>query len=92
MTSIMIKRVSELSEPVKAIIKNLLGHSLSGQEQISIMALEGHKAPLGAERHAAAARLSQALERLADRALEVLTEEFKATVDEAMQHVRPQPQ
>ena len=92
MASIAIKRVSELSEPIKAAIESLLGRRLSGQEQISVMALEGHQAPSGPERRVAAAQLNQVLERMADRALDVSTEEFEATVDEAMSQVRLWPE
>ena len=90
MASIAIKHASELSQPVKAAIESLLGRCLSGQEQVSVMVLEGHQAPSDPERRAAAAHLHEVLERIADRALEVPTEEFEATIDEAMEQVRRQ--
>jgi hypothetical protein len=55
------------------------------------MTLQSHPAPSGSEHDAAAADLNQVLERMADRALEIPTEEFEAVVDEAMDHVRPWP-
>jgi hypothetical protein len=89
MENVSINRARDLPASARSAVENLLGRSLRDDEEVSIMALDPHPAPVGEARQASAERLRGALDQLAHKAGDVAAEEFDAVVDEAMTHIRP---
>jgi hypothetical protein len=89
MENVSINWARDLPASARTAIEKLLGRSLRDDEEVSIMALDPHPAPSGEARRASAERLKGVLDRLADKGEPVAAEEFDATVDEAMNHIRP---
>lgn len=89
MDNIAVNKAGNLSRPVRAAIEDMLGRSLRDDEQISVMALHPHAAPTGIGRSASTARLKDAMDALAAKALPVGQHEVEDALNEAMDHVRP---
>jgi hypothetical protein len=89
MENVSINWARDLPASARTAIEKLLGRSLRDDEEVSIMALDPHPAPSGEARRASAERLKGVLDKLADKGEPVAAEEFDATVDEAMNHIRP---
>jgi hypothetical protein len=89
MENIAVNKASDLSRSARAAIEDMLGRALGDDEQISVMAFRPHSAPTGADRTAGAARLKDAMDNLAARALPVGQDDLEEALNEAMDHVRP---
>jgi hypothetical protein len=89
MENIAVDIASHLSRPARAAIEDVLGRALRDDERVSVMAFLPHSAPTGAGRTASAARLKDAMDILAAKALPVDSQTLEDALDEAMEHVRP---
>jgi hypothetical protein len=89
MENIAVNKAGDLSRRVRAAIEDMLGRALGDDEQISVMAFRPHTAPTGAARSASAARLRDAMDNLAGKALPVGQDDLEDALREAMDHVRP---
>lgn len=89
MENVSINWARDLPASARIAIESLLGRSLRDDEEVSIMSLDPHAAPLGEERRASAERLKGALDQLAHQSRDVAAEEFEEAVDDAMNHIRP---
>ncbi len=69
MENIAVNMASDLSQPVRAAIEDMLGRTLRDDEQVSVMAFGAHAAPTGAARAESAQRLKAAMDALAVKAL-----------------------
>ena len=88
MENIAVNMASDLSQPVRAAIEDMLGRALRDDEQVSVMAFGAHAAPTGAARAESAQRLKAAMDALAVKALAVDPQDLEDAFDEAMDHVR----
>jgi hypothetical protein len=89
MENIAVNKAGDLSRSVRTAIEDILGRALSDDEQISVMAFRPHTAPTGADRNAGTARLRDAMDNLAAKALSVGQQDLEDALDKAMDHVRP---
>jgi hypothetical protein len=89
MDNIAVNSASDLSRPARAAIEGILGRALRDDEQVSVMAFRPHSAPVASEGSASAARLKDAMDSLAARALPVDPVDLDDAFNEAMDHVRP---
>ena len=67
----------------------MLGRAVGDDEQISVMAFRPHTAPTGDIRSASTARLKDAMDNMAAKALAVGPQDLEDALNEAMDHVRP---
>jgi hypothetical protein len=88
MAEIAIRNVRDLGEDARRTLEALLGRRLAEQEQVSVTASGARPAPSGDARRIAAARLSDGLKEMSERAKSIPDEEFESLVDEAMSGVR----
>ena len=85
--------VTDIAEPDRRSLENLLGHPLAADQQVFVMVFSAGRVPDQATRRAAAESIRHTLEIVDQRRAErgVTEEEVDATVDEAMAHIRPRP-
>ena len=88
MQNVSIQKASELPEVVKSAIEQLLGRSIDGEEEVSVVAVPPQQVPPSPNRAAVAQKLEAFLNRRAEKIGVVSDEEFDAAVDEAVNHVR----
>jgi hypothetical protein len=89
MENVSIHWARDLPASTRSAIEGLLGRDLRDDDEVSVMSLRSHPAPLGDERRLSAERLRGALDCVADKAVDANGDEFDAAVDEAMNHIRP---
>ena len=63
--------------------------STQDDEEISLTLFPRHPLPSFAKRQATAARMDRILDKAAENMSNIPDSEYEATVDEAMEHVRP---
>ena len=88
MQNVSIQKASELPEVVKSAIEQLLGRSIDGEEEVSVVAVPPQQVPPSPNRAAVAQKLEAFLNRRAEKIGVVSDEEIDAAVDEAVNHVR----
>ncbi len=88
MKNIVVSKVKDMDQAVRAWAGKLFGRVLGDDEEITIMAFPPQAAPSGAAAREAHARMDAVLDRAAANLERVPPEEFEAAVDEAMEHVR----
>jgi hypothetical protein len=83
--------VNDIPEPDRRSLENLLGRSLEADQQVFVMVFSAGKMADDMTRRAAVESIRRTLDKV-DRyraAHGITDEEVDATVDEAMDHVRP---
>jgi hypothetical protein len=89
----MVHQVKNMSAEQKVAIESLLGRSLRDDESLTIRPshiLKG--APTGQERAILFRRYQDHLDELAGRVADVSEDEIDASIDEAVRHVRQNPE
>ena len=85
--------VSDIPEPDRRSLENLIGHPLTSDQQVFVMVSSAGKVADDATRRAAVESIRRTLDKV-DRhraAHRIPDEEVDTAVDEAMSHVRPRP-
>ncbi len=73
-------------------MEHVLGRALESDEEVSIMAFSPHLAPSGEARRQLACRLEDRIARTSESVRNVSEEEQEAAIDEAVRHVRSNPE
>lgn len=89
MSDVQIQKASDLTVDARAWLQGLFGRDLDDEERVSIRILPAEKDQ--AKRREAFSRLAKVMDRMAEKAKDIPEEELEALIDEAMDHVRPQP-
>ena len=90
MSEVQIQKASELASDARAWLQGLFGRDLDDDdERVSIRILPADQDQ--AKRREAFGRLTSIMDRMAEKAKDIPEEELEALIDEAMDHVRPQP-
>lgn len=84
-----IRNVPELEPAAKEWVQKLVGRPLRDDEQVSVRVFSVRPPGTPPERQAAAAKLDQLLDRMAQNMKDASDEEFDNALDEAMKAVRP---
>ena len=92
MQNISIQKASQLPPEAKRAVERLLGRPLEAEEEVSVMALLPHEAPMGEEKAAIARRLAERIKTTAERARGVPEEVQEEIIDEAVKRVHSRPQ
>lgn len=93
MSEVISLPVSNIPEPDRRSLENLLGHPLAGDQQVCVMVFSPSRVADEATRRAAVERIRRTLDQV-DRhrvANGVSDSEVGSAVDEAMEQVRPRP-
>lgn len=88
MDDIAVQKASEIETPARRWLQDLLGRSLSDNEQVIIFVAGVHGSPSPADRQHAFERMNRVLDRAAENMQHVPDAEFEAAVDEAMDQIR----
>jgi hypothetical protein len=88
MQNVSIQKASELPQPVKSAVEQLLGRPIDADEEVSIVAVPPQQVPPSENRAAVAQKLDAFLNRRAEKIQDVSDQEIDASVDEAVDHVR----
>ena len=88
MQNISIQKASELPQPVKSAVEQLLGRSIGADEEASIVSVPPQQVPPSGNRAVAAQKLDAFLNRRAAKTGDVSDGAIDAAVDEAVDHVR----
>ncbi|MCH8048159.1 MAG: hypothetical protein IID44_31075 [Planctomycetes bacterium] len=89
MSDVQIQKASDLTVDARAWLQGLFGRDLDDEERVSIRILPAEQDQ--AKRREAFGRLTKVMDRMAEKAKDIPEEELEALIDEAMDHVRPQP-
>ena len=89
MANVLVHKVSEMRPEVRTALETELGRPLKDEEEVSIMAFEPHPAPAGEARKQAVQGLQEHLKQTDEKTKAVPDAEMEATLNEAMQSVRP---
>jgi hypothetical protein len=90
-----VHRASDLSPELRLAAETLLGQTLDEDETVTLRASKGYiikEAPTGKAREEAFQRLSQHLDKVAERVKDVPEEELNALIDEAVAGTRSRHQ
>jgi hypothetical protein len=85
-----LRKVTELPADARHAMEGILGRSLREDEAIAISVYK--PAPTGQEREEASRRLLERIDKTVPEARGVPEEEIEAAIDEAVGHVRHQPE
>jgi hypothetical protein len=88
MQNVSIRKASELPQPVKSAVEQLLGRPIDADEEVSIVALPLQQVPPSENRAAVAQKLDAFLNRRAEKIRDVSDQEIDTAVDQAVDHVR----
>ena len=89
MSDIEIQKASDLTGDARAWLRELFGRDLDDEERVSIRILPADQDQ--AKQREAFGRLTTIMDGMAEKAKDIPEEELEALIDEAMDHVRPQP-
>jgi hypothetical protein len=89
MRDIVIHKAEDLAPTTKVAVEVELGRPVRKGEEISIMALFPHEAPVGEEKEQAVAGLRKCLDRIDERTKQVPEEEMEQLVKDALRYARP---
>ncbi len=92
MGNIAIHKANELPSDARRVVERVLGRVLSPDEEVSIMAFSPHDAPTGEARQTLARQLEDRITRTAESVRGVPDDEQEAVIDDAVSHVRANPQ
>jgi hypothetical protein len=92
MGNIAIHKAHELPPDARRVVERVLGRALESDEEVSIMALSPHNAPTGEARQHLARKLEDRIARTAEPVRDIPDSEQEAAIDEAVHHVRSNPQ
>jgi hypothetical protein len=92
MQDIAIHKAHELPADTRQVVERVLGRNLQDDEEVSIMALSPHEAPIGEARLALAGQLEQRMNQTARRVRNTPDETQEQAISEAVDHVRSHPQ
>ena len=93
MSEVISLPVHEIPDPERRSLENLLGQPLEADQQVCVMVFSVDKMADGATRRAAVENIRRTFDKI-DRYREthgITDQEVDAAVDEAMDHIRPQP-
>ena len=88
MQNVSIQKASELPPAVKSAVEQLLGRSISPDEEISVAAVPPQPVPPSESRAALARNLEAFLNRRADKVDGLPEEEIDSAIDEVLHAVR----
>lgn len=88
MENIAIQKANELPSETRRAVERVLGRVLEHDEEVSIMAVSPHAAPVGEARLALARQLEDRISKTAERVRDVSSQQQDAAIDEAVNHVR----
>ncbi len=91
MQNISIQKAGQLPPEARRAVERLLGRPLQAEEEVSVMALLPHEAPMGPEKEAIARRLAKRIKTTAERARDVSEEIQEEIINEAVKQVRSRP-
>ena len=91
MGNIAIHGANELPSDARLAVERVLGRALQPDEEVSIMALSPHDAPTGEARQHLARQLEDRIIRTADSARHGPDDEQEAAINDAVSHVRANP-
>jgi L-lactate utilization protein LutC len=91
MQNIAIHKAQELPADARQAVERVLGRPLREEEEVSIMALSSHEAPMGDERQAVARNLEQRIKKTAKRVKDVADDQLEEVINQAVDHVRSHP-
>jgi hypothetical protein len=93
MSEVISLPVSNIPEPDRRSLENLLGHSLAADQQVCVMVFSPSQVADDATRRAAVERIRRTLDEVdRHRVTEGISDiEVDAAVDGAMDQVRPRP-
>ena len=92
MGNVAIHKANELSSDARRVVECVLGRALEPDEEVSIMAFSPHEAPTGEARQKLARQLEDRITRTAESVRHVPDDEQEAAIDDAVSHVRANPQ
>jgi len=88
MQNVSIQKASELPQPVKSAVEQLLGRPIGADEEVSIVAIPPQQLPPSGNPAVVAQKLDAFLNRRAAKAGDVSDGAIDAAVDESVYHVR----
>ena len=87
--SLVVRHAKDLDRSAREWLQGLFGRSLRDDEDVTIVLSAPHAAPPASQRRAAFQKLEKILDRAAEILRDVSDEEFDDATDEAMKDVRP---
>ena len=88
MQNVSIKRASELPQPMKAAVEQLLGRPIAPDEEISVAAIPPQQIPASGSRAKPARKLEAYLDRRAEKVEDIPEAEIDTVLDQAVGDVR----
>jgi hypothetical protein len=92
MGNIAIHKANDLPSDARQVVERVLGRVLEPDEEVSIMAISPQDAPSGEARQQLARQLEERITRTAESVRHIPDHEQEAAIDEAVSHVRANPQ
>ena len=88
MQNIAVQKAGQMPRPLKAAVEQILGRSISADEEISIVAVPPQQVAPCEGKAATVAKLEALLNLRAAKVRDIPEDEINAIVDEAVQHAR----
>jgi hypothetical protein len=88
MGNIAIHRANELPSDARLAVERVLGRALEPDEEVSIMALSPHSAPIGEARQQIARELDERIDKTSEAVRDAPDEVQETAIDEALRNVR----